>query len=326
MFNDGTIRIINMEVGMSLPNVNIASAFIESYLNIRQKTTWKLEIKDNETIKIIDPTVDHKITLCLEMLNKFKTAKTFEDWLKVLDETYEKERAEFDAHQNRYAFVRAVTYQPLAGQLLRAIRTYLISELKKDPAFQEFKITLTEQNKSAKLDKVIRTLEARNDEDTFYLKFFTDTIMYYDSESKKLNEKTIEDFERNVIEGKRTFTLCERFIAENSKKTAVAENTPAPEHKEQPLVANDPFKQDEEPAISISAFLAPSSPPAQKFFPPASVTKNCQPPKSSPLQNNNMHAQHRYTTRSKKLVTIPPLSNTPDMMPLIAKRPRGSSD
>jgi len=290
---------------MPLPNAIIASAFIESYITIR-KSTWKLDVNDRDSIKNPeDPTVKHKITICLALLEEFKKAKTFEDWIKILDEIYARERAEFDAQQNRFAIIRAVTYQPLAGETLHAVRTYLVSELKNEQKFKNFKIELLRQKKDfekdilwdeknhttqteidekqKKLDVINRTLETRNDSDEYYLKFFAETIMIYDTEAKRLDEKTFNDFKANVTNRKRTLVICQRLIEDNARK--ILETNPAPEIKTQPPVVKD--KKEEAPVPVVSTSTSSKQPAAPPLLPTPSAAQIKELQSLSPLLNNS---------------------------------------
>lgn len=246
---------------MSLPNANIAKAFIEFYLNYR-KATWKLDVQA-DSIKIPEDkpentTVNHKISLCIDILKAINNAKTFNDYLELLNKIYMTERAELQPYENRYKITRAVIWQPFAADMLRATRTYIVSELKNDPAFQTLKSTLTNDTialkkdiwvdinskstpqptideKQTTLDTKERILEARNDDDTYFLTFFTKNILFYDPESKALNEKTIEDFKENIIQGKRNLKLCQFFIEADAKrlqatKTSIQPETPVVSH------------------------------------------------------------------------------------------------
>lgn len=224
---------------MSLPNASIASAFIESYITIR-KSKWYLDI-GGEAVKIPDDAkVKHKVALCVSMLELFKTAKTYDDWIKVLDDIFAKERAEFETQKQRFAFVRAVTNDPLAGFMLHAIRTYIISEMKTEREFIRQKeehnkrrielekqimwdkgngtIQATIDANQRLLDEVNRTLETRDDLDEYYKDFFAKHIIPEDSEAKRLDEKTFGDYKENVVRGNRKLVICERILEDSSKK------------------------------------------------------------------------------------------------------------
>lgn len=243
-----------MEVSMSLPNANIASTFIESYITIR-KAGWKLNVGDGGAIKVPeDETVKHKLTICLTLLEAFNNAKTFEDWIKILDDIYVRERAEFETHQQRFAIVRAMVNPPLAGNMLHAIRTYIVSELKHENEFKKLKDDLshskielekqilwdkhhgtstTQIDANQKLlDSIDHTLETRNDRDEYFVQFFNETIITYDTDAKRFHEKSFDDLKLNVQKNKRILVICQHLLEDNAKKTTAlamtSSNNPLP--------------------------------------------------------------------------------------------------
>ncbi len=264
---------------MALPNSTIACAFIESYITIR-KTTWKLDVNNRDNIKIPeDATVKHKIAICKFLLESFKEAKTFKNWIDILDEIYKRERAEFETQNNRYLLVRLFTYDPIAGEMLHAIRTYIVSELKNDPQFKKSINELAAKKEKlekeilylidkkaiqaeitkiqAELNTINTTLETRNDKDEFFTKFFADTIMSYDTEAKRLDEKSFDDFKNNVQKGDRTLVICHRLIADSAKKNTetLTQTASTTESKGTPIVRG---KNEELPAITTPTIGKPS--------------------------------------------------------------------
>jgi len=225
---------------MPLPNSDIVSAFFESYITIR-KGIWNLDVNDNDSIKIPDSAKPvHKITTCSEMLVQFKNAVTFEDWLAIVDDLYDKERAEKQTQEERYLITRLLTNSPLLLEVLRAARTYIISEIKTEIKFKNLKQKLTtdkellekeilwqkEKGKPQKdiddnqkqLDIITNKLNGRDDTTDYYISFFTDTISKCDHEAKKLDEKSFSDFKKNVLNKSRPLTLCKLFVESREKK------------------------------------------------------------------------------------------------------------
>ncbi len=294
---------------MSLPNSTIVKAFIETYLSYR-KSTWKLDVQSDGLKIPEDKIIHHKLTICIDILKAIDNATTFEDWLNVLDVIYTKEHAEFDAHQNRYASTRAIIWPPFAGEMLRAARTYAVSELKNNASFQALKTTLTSEKidlaneiwvdknagitpqeiiteKQRKLDVINQTLEARNDQDTYFLTFFTERVLKYDAESAILKEKTIEDFKANVIQEKRKLAMCQRLTDNKAKKTAeiqtsqpsevkaettpqvesTVEGTPRTDQKVETTPQTE-AKVEKTPEINNSSVAQPSSSPEVALPPP----------------------------------------------------------
>lgn len=245
---------------MPLPNSDIASAFIESYITIR-KSAWGLDLNDHENkVRIpADSTIRHKLDICIKMLQSFKTAKTFDDWIKILDDLYTKEKAELEAQNNRFFVARMITNDPLIADVLHGIRTYLISELKSEDQFKKLKDENTRRKielekqilwdkehnaakdticaKQKQLDEVNKTLDTRDDNDLFYIDLFANTLAMKDTEAKRLDEKTFEHFKANIEKKHRLLVVCQRLLDDHeSKKVELppiqpiesTESTPAP--------------------------------------------------------------------------------------------------
>src|SRR5690606_25154403 len=69
------------------------------------------------------------------------------------------------------------------------------------------------------LDSLDHTIEARNDNDEYFLQFFNETIMTYDTDARKFDEKSFDDLKLNIQKNKRTLILCQHLQEDNAKKT-----------------------------------------------------------------------------------------------------------
>jgi len=273
---------------MPLPNADIVSAFFESYITIR-KGIWNLDVNDNDSIKIPDSAKPvHKITICNEMLLKFKNAVSLDDWDAIVDDLYEKERAERQSQDDRYFITQLFTSSPLLLDVCCAARTYILSEIKSEKRFKEKKQKLlTEQeiiykdilfqkakgmpkkdidDNQKKLDENINKLASRDESSDFYLSFFTNTITKADPDSKKLDEKSFNDFKKNVLNKSRPLILCKLLIESVEKKANSNHIVSKPENHTATAV-----KDDGKPAHHVEKTPAPQ-PTAVIPTPVATVT------------------------------------------------------
>lgn len=227
---------------MPLPNPDIVRAFFESYITIR-KGPWGLDFNENDSIHIPDSSKPvQKINISVELLLKFKNARSFDDWLAIVNDLYDKEKAELAEHNGRYAVTKLFVSEPLILKVLRAARTYIISNIKTEEKFKKLKNDLTIRKKELEkdilwqkdhnipkkdidenqkqLDAVNTKLDARDDSVDHYITFFKEIIAVYDPDAKRYDEKSFADFEKNVINKSRTLTLCDKLLESQEKKPA----------------------------------------------------------------------------------------------------------
>ena len=297
---------------MPLPNADIVSAFFESYITIR-KGIWNLDVNDNDSIKIPDSAKPvHKITICNEMLLKFKNAVSLDDWDAIVDDLYEKERAERQSQDDRYFITQLFTSSPLLLDVCCAARTYILSEIKSEKRFKEkkhkllneqeliYKEILFQKAKSMpkkeiddnqkKLDENINKLASRDESTDFYLSFFTNTITKADPDSRKLDEKSFNDFKKNVLNKSRPLILC-KLLIESVEKKANSNHT-ANKPESHPTAA---VKEDSKSTHHVEKTVAPQpatvspTPVATVTAAPAANTSTAAPSLQQQLLNQ-LHA------------------------------------
>lgn len=314
---------------MPLPNPKISKAIFASYFQIRHDT-WGL-VDSDEPILPTDPKALLKIEVCYNFLKQFDTASTFHDWLAIIYDLAEKEKVE-DLTYTGKRFLGLASYfvdRPLLLLTLRAIRSYIISQLKDEPAFKDAKARLqdelinlkgrivfeTENNTSTKeslaqMDALVKTtaskLAALNDEATYHHTYFTEVIMRRDFTAKvsNLNENKFDDFQHNVNEGLRKLDLLDKICdAWVKKKTPLS--TPAvpatASSPATPTAPTQPVQEVKDPLKAAYSVEYPTLDAAYKPKPPAAEIIETSTKRSpAPQPSQPSPASTRYSTFSRK--------------------------
>jgi len=294
---------------MPLPNRDIASAFIEFYITER-KQLWNLDTseKHDDFTKTLPEIPAHKLSQAIEILKLIKTAVTLDDWLNLLDELYKKEKSEEKIYNNRYLIEKWIADYPLIGDTFHAIRTFIISEIKNEPQFITLKEVSTQEKinlekdipwdkehkvlasvideKQKQLNAVKNKLETRNDTDEYYKTYFKEKIYSRDELAKNLDEKTFDDFIKNVIDKNRKLTICERLL-----------NEPLQTINAQPIVTsmvevpltNDPVKITNNTANNKNSETKPSAYIEYSLFPEKEYKRR---------PTTNRYTSHPYELRN----------------------------
>lgn len=288
---------------MPLPNTKVAAALIDSYLNVR-KQQWGLELPPGQDkVKIPDNiNVRHKLDICIAILNKIHEARSFQDWLDLLDHLYQKETDEIEAQQNRLLIARILTNDPLIADVLHATRTYIISELKVEEQFQLLKSQNTgvkvelekqilwdrEHNaskdtisaKQKQLDAIDKTLLTRDDNDVFHIAAYETKLAPLDPASSVNDEKTFKQFSLDIQQGKRLLTVSERLLADHKRKQLEAPSTNA-QAQSDAAKASAP-----KPAAAPKASPASAATPIVAPVPVKPAAQNVAPSSPKPTKQN----------------------------------------
>ncbi len=213
---------------MSYPNRKVLNALIESYLNIR-KPHWDLQ--DEEEIKKLsdDSMIKHKMEICNNLFASIKDTSTVEEWVSLAIKLKELEIHELDkgkeSGQIMFGLFSYVVSKAILSKTLRAMRSYITSQIADEPDFLRKKRELTSfiaelenQEKIAglsqadqqKLDKNRMDLLAlTNSKDAdYYQRYFNEVIKVADPKSLELNETDFSDFQKNANIGKRAIQLA----------------------------------------------------------------------------------------------------------------------
>lgn len=241
-----------MEVSMSLPKSEVVIALIDSYINFR-KEKWGLVVTESNSIKLPeDATALYKIETCKKILKDAKNAKTIEDWIGICNDLFHKEIAEYELTQKF-----TTKYNPLSDagklyELLRALRSYCLSQLNAENHFKEIKSKLEsdieelEKNilykrkhaetadkvKKVELGEAIKKhedemadktkqLRALDSSKEYYHDYFLTIIKERDILAKVLKENSFEDFIASVVNHSRPSLLSLKLIETNEKKLEV---------------------------------------------------------------------------------------------------------
>lgn len=209
---------------MAIPNRKVVNAFIESYLNIR-KPHWDLQNEEEVKNLSDNSMIKHKMDICGNLFTQIKNTSTLEEWVQLAIKLKELEQHELgkgkESGNLMFGLFNYVVPEAILAKTLRAMRSYIVSQLADDPFFLRKKRDLTSligelenQEKIAglsqadkeKLDKNRMDLLAlTNSKDTNYHKhYFTKVIMLADSKSIELKEAEFSDFEENAKNGRRS--------------------------------------------------------------------------------------------------------------------------
>lgn len=221
---------------MQLQNKDVAISLIESYLNIR-KESWNLtHFENDEDLKKLSANTLSKLSICQQAIAAINNAKSYEDWLGVVDLLYDLQRYEEKKQRDRFFIVRIVTNEPLVGHTLHATRCYLNSQLATEEKFvtqlteyierqNTLKTQLEEQNNNHNQDLTLNKqnilqeirdldikLKARDIKDDYYNTFFNTKIKKLDDHTSALKENSFDEFVQSVSNNKRQLRLSNWLI------------------------------------------------------------------------------------------------------------------
>ncbi|EKD70140.1 MAG: hypothetical protein ACD_46C00623G0002 [uncultured bacterium] len=194
---------------MPQPNLNVVKALIENYLTTRASEN-KLS--------------DEKKEICRKVLLKAKDAKNTNDWINVVYLiSYEEENQKnIEQTLTKTATKAIISRIPFVGthfsdgkdlllQTLTAIRSYLLTQLDKEPELENVRsyVASAQTNANTQITTSIKQFIAASDKTDYHSKYFTDYIKESEPKAKELDEKSFADFEQNCCSNKRTFLWCE---------------------------------------------------------------------------------------------------------------------
>lgn len=232
---------------MILPNVDVVSAFYESYVTIR-KEKWKLD-ENEPTQMLTSAKAMQKVKICIELLDRFQKAKTFDDWVDIIYLCALKEHNENLESSGNLFFGLAKYFldKPLLLLTIHASLAYIISQLSLNKEYTKLLSNLDNEKlelenairedihygagkdildkKKQQLTEIIEKIYALSTAKNYHESYFQDIIIVREPKALDLEEKNFADFERNVLKGARKLTLCNKLLGykANSQQIAIKE-------------------------------------------------------------------------------------------------------
>lgn len=299
-----------------LPNINVVSSLFESYLNIR-KDRWKLA-EDKPIQLITSSNTANKIKTCIELLEQFQKAKSFDDWINVIYLCAHKENTEKANISNSwfYGLTKFFTDKPLLLLTIHAANAYILSQLMQNDAFGRLKETMTTQKttlenaikealnyhtaqtiideKTVELEALNHKLTALNMLENYHHAYFLDIILARELKAKELDEKSFTDYEQHVLKGERQLSMCKTLLGYNeSTKIQFASLVESTKKEVTPSTISNNAPQN---TLSNSEETIFSKPPASGL---AIYSTFADSRKDNP-QNENKHSHNkRYNLRNR---------------------------
>lgn len=244
---------------MPLPSDSVIKALFESYFNMRAENWEIVKDEDGETYKLPEPGTKQgkKVEIITKILAERKNV--YAEYTKLVETILEAEAqqdAEFNDRSRALKFF-SIVKPPYLADVLRAVRSYIVSTLASDPNYKQMLDahvgTLEEKLKNLELEDL--RLKAHHQSDTamiaantaaiartriqitafknqtrYDIEFFNNKVKTLDPKSAELKESSFEDFVSNAIRKTRNTPICDQITpkpSENRKETRAQQRAKA---------------------------------------------------------------------------------------------------
>lgn len=279
---------------MSLPNVEVVTALFESYLNIRS-SYWALNVSEPLKSDLAYKPAS-KMDVCIDCVQSIQKTHTANAWVILVHDFIIKAQAELiKTNESRGRFFglgRLFVDRPLLLETLCAAISYINTQLKKDIATSSVRpkneiLDESELENFNNLLKSLNDLNAHNQTvDTYHQYYFDQIIKVRDLDATTLNETSFEDFEKNVIDKKRSLTICQK-INEKDKTVKI----PA-----EPVAAGPSEASTSTAKINAATILSSLRAPTQKVEPEVKISS----------EEVALEIKKRHVIKTKRLLNTRP--------------------